>query len=1218
MGQTQMKEQFDNRKLHRIARDRILVVDGAMGTLIQSHNLTESDFRGDSFASHPCDLQGNNDLLPLTRPDIIAGIHRTYLEAGADIIKTNTFNASAVSQSDYQTEHLVYDMNLTSARLARECADEFSRKTPDQPRFVAGDLGPTNRSTSLSPDVEKPGYRDVSFDDLRIAYYEQARGLLDGGIDIFLVETVFDTLNAKAALFAIKTLQEERQTNLPVWVSGTITDSSGRTLSGQTMEAFWVSVSHADLFCVGLNCANGAAALRSYVAELSNAATTLVSMHPNAGLPDELGNYSETPEITADTIRQCAVSGLVNIVGGCCGTTPDHIRAIAAAVNGITPRQVTASNNHCYLSGLEPLEIRTDSRFVNIGERTNVAGSAKFARLIRENDYESALRIARKQIKGGAQVIDVNLDDPMLDAPAAMTTFLNLLAADPDISRVPVMIDSSDWEVIEAGLKCLQGRGIVNSISLREGEDEFLSQACLIRKYGAAVVVMAIDEAGQGDTAARKVEICTRAHDLLTRRAGFRPPEIIFDPGVFAIGTGINDHNDYAVAFLDTCRTIKQSLPGCLVSGGISNLSFAFRGNNAVREAMHSVFLYHAVEAGMDMGIVNAGQLAPYESVPQDLRERAEDLILNCRPDAAERLLATASTVSGDSKTKDAGIGATDLSVGERLAQAIVSGITDHIEDDTRDAIAEYGDALQVVEGPLMDGMNAVGDLFADGRMFLPHVIRSARVMKKAVSVLTPHLKETDSSVAHSRGRILLATVKGDVHDIGKNIAGVVLRCHGYDVIDLGVKVSTGSILDQAKQHNVDAVGLSGLISPSLKEMVHIAEEMERRGFTIPLLIGGATTSLIHTAVKIAPVYSGPVVYIRDASRAVGAVNAVLDDRKRDGFLADLREEYRAIRKRREAKTSQQTILSLDEARRRSPVFEWKQYSPHRPQKLGIEVIRDYPLEDIVPLIDWAPALRTFDLARTNQSAQPSDELLTDAKTLLDSLLRNRSLSGRAVIGLYPANSVGDDVEIYASEDRSTPLTTVRFLRQQQQRPQGRPNRCLADFIAPRDSGINDYLGAFVVSAGFGVDSLSEKFARQDDEYSQLLLRALADRLAEAFAQRMHDRVRLEFWGQGTADNAGKGSAVGIRPAPGYPACPDHTQKMTLFNLLEAPDRIGVTLTESYAMVPAASICGWYFSHPDSRYFGIGPIGEDQVTDYSKRIGLPVNEVRQWLETNLT
>jgi 5-methyltetrahydrofolate--homocysteine methyltransferase len=1215
--------------LRDLLTERILVLDGAMGTMIQSYELEEPDFRGELLRDHPRDLRGNNDLLCLTRPDVIGAIHRAYLEAGADLVETNTFNAQAISQADYGTEHLVAAMNLAAARIAREAADAYA--TPERPRFVIGSIGPTNRTASISPDVNDPGFRNVGFTDLATAYREQAAALVEGGVDALMVETVFDTLNCKAALFAIAELTADLGRSIPVMVSGTITDASGRTLSGQTVEAFWHSVRHAPLLTVGFNCALGAAQLRPHLEELARLADTFVSCHPNAGLPNAFGGYDETPAMTAALVREFAEAGFVNVVGGCCGTTPDHIRAIAEAVAGLPPRVPPRPEPHTRLSGLEALTIRPDSLFVNIGERTNVTGSARFAQLIAAGDYEAALAVARQQVENGAQVIDINMDEAMLDSPAAMERFLRLVAAEPDIAKVPVMVDSSRWEVLETGLRNLQGKGIVNSISLKEGEADFLAKARLVRRYGAAVVVMAFDEEGQADSVVRKVEICTRAYRLLTETVGFPPEDLILDPNVFAIGTGIEEHNRYAIAFLEATRAIKRTLPHANVSGGVSNLSFAFRGSPAIREAMHAAFLYHAVQAGMDMGIVNAGQLAVYADIPVELLTAVEDLLFDRRPDATERLLALADRFTGRERAARTDLAWRSLPVADRLKHALIEGIQDWIEADTEEARRHLGRPISVIEGPLMDGMNVVGDLFGAGKMFLPQVVKSARVMKKAVAHLVPYLEaERAAGTGPERaGTVLLATVKGDVHDIGKNIVGVVLGCNNYEVIDLGVMVPAQRILDEARRVNADVIGLSGLITPSLDEMTHVAREMTRQAFTVPLLIGGATTSRAHTAVRIAPAYTGPTVYVLDASRSVSVLSQLLSPERRPAFTADTAAEYARLRERHAARDAGTVLLSLAEARRRRTAIDWSGFLPPVPAKSGRTVFDDVPLEVLVGYIDWTPFFRTWELAGSWPGilddpvvGTQARQLLADARALLDRIVRERLLRARAVIGLYPASAAGDDVELYADGAGRQVVAVLHGLRQQFEKPPGRPNQCLADFVAPRDAGIPDWVGAFAVTAGHGLDDLVAEFARAHDDYNGIMAKALADRLAEALAEWAHERVRRELWGYAPDEALDNAALIaeryrGIRPAPGYPACPEHTEKRTLFALLDAEGAAGMTLTESCAMLPTASVSGWYLAHPEARYFGLGRIGRDQVEDYARRKGMTVAEAERWLAPNL-
>jgi 5-methyltetrahydrofolate--homocysteine methyltransferase len=1221
-------------ELEPLLARRILVLDGAMGTMIQSYHLAEKDYRGERFTGWPRDLRGNNDLLSLTQPAIIRAIHEAYLEAGADVLETNSFNSTAISMADYGMEELVYELNHASARLARDVADEFETRDPDTLRYVAGVLGPTNRTASLSPDVNDPGFRNVAFDDLVATYSDAVRGLLDGGADLLLVETIFDTLNAKAALFAIESHFDTSGIRVPVMISGTITDASGRTLSGQTTEAFWNSVAHSRPLSVGLNCALGARALRQYVQELSRVSPAFVSTHPNAGLPNEFGQYDESPEYMAGVLREFAESGLVNLVGGCCGTTPLHIKAIAEAVAGLPPRRPAAPMPRLRLSGLEPLTIGPESIFVNVGERTNVTGSRKFARLVLAGDYEAGLEIARQQVESGAQMIDVNMDEGMLDSQQAMSTFLKLIASEPDISRVPLVIDSSKWSVIEAGLKCVQGKGVVNSISLKEGEESFIRQATLVRRYGAAVIVMAFDEQGQADTAERKVAICRRAYRILTERVGFAPEDIIFDPNIFAIATGIEEHNNYAVDYIEATRRLKGELPGVQVSGGVSNVSFAFRGNDPVREAIHAVFLYHAIEAGMDMGIVNAGQLPIYTDIPPALLERVEDVVLNRRPDATDRLLEVADSVKGQAAGQAANLEWRKAPVAERLAHALVEGIADYIVEDTEEARKQAERPIHVIEGPLMDGMNIVGDLFGAGKMFLPQVVKSARVMKRAVAHLIPYIEAEklalgDESEAKSNGRVLLATVKGDVHDIGKNIVGVVLQCNNYEVIDLGVMVPCARILETARREQVDIIGLSGLITPSLEEMSFVAGEMQREGFTIPLLIGGATTSRVHTAVKIEPNYQGPTVHVIDASRAVGVAGNLRSDALRPDYVAGVHAEYQDVRTQRGSRKAEERHQSIADARQNRLSIDWKGQTPPKPCFIGIRTLDDYPLQELVPLIDWTPFFQTWELSGHYPAilsdpviGPAASSLFRDARELLDRIVRERLLGARGVFGFFPANSVGDDIEVYADSSRAEKAATIHTIRQQMVKPPGRPNLALADFVAPRDTGAADYIGAFAVTAGGGIEALVTGFEATHDDYNAILTKALADRLAEAFAELLHQRVRREFWGYApdeTLDNQAliKERYQGIRPAPGYPACPDHTEKRMLFDLLRVEENAGITLTESFAMLPAASVSGYYFSHPQSQYFGVGKIERDQVEDYARRKGMDVAVVERWLSPNL-
>ena len=1186
--------------------------------MLQEYRLSEADYRGSRFADWPRDLKGNNDLLVITQPEIVGAIHGKYLEAGADILETNTFNANAISMADYGMESLAYELNVAGAALARRVADTFEASNPARPRFVAGVLGPTNRTASLSPEVENPGARNVTFDELVTAYAEATRGLLDGGADLLLVETIFDTLNAKAALFASEQYFETSGTRVPVMISGTITDASGRTLSGQTTEAFWTSMAHIKPIAIGLNCALGADQLRAYVQELSRVADTHVSAHPNAGLPNAglpnaFGGYDETPEIMGAQIGEWARSGLIHIVGGCCGTTPAHIAAIAKAVQGVAPRAIPHIEPQLRLSGLEPMTIGPSTNFVNVGERTNVTGSAKFAKLILDGNYSDALVVARQQVENGAQLIDVNMDEGLLDAEHAMVTFLNLVASEPDISRVPIMVDSSKWSVIEAGLKCLQGKGVVNSISLKEGEAEFVRQATLVRRYGAAVIVMAFDEQGQADTAARKVEICTRAYTILTEQVGFPPQDIIFDPNIFAIGTGIEEHARYAVDYFDATREIKRTLPYAKVSGGVSNMSFSFRGNNPLREAMHAVFLYHAIRAGMDMGIVNAGQLIPYEDIPADLRERVEDVVLARRDDATERLLDVADQAKGRAAKATEDLAWRRLPIDDRLAHALVRGIDTYVVEDAEEARLAASHPIEVIEGALMRGMNVVGDLFGEGKLFLPQVVKSARVMKKAVAHLIPFIEALKTVDSKPAGRVLMATVKGDVHDIGKNIVGVVLQCNGYEVIDMGVMVPCASIIDKAIAVNADVIGLSGLITPSLEEMTFVASEMERRGLHIPLLIGGATTSKAHTALKIEPSYSGPVVHVLDASRAVGVTSALLSDERKAGFASDVRAEYEHIRVSRAARGGAERLVPIEVARANKATIDLSVPVPV-PTFTGARTLLQYPLEDLVPYIDWTPFFQTWELAGHYPAiledpvvGETARTLYADAREMLSKMIRDGRVEARAAFGFWPANAVGDDIVLSDETSGAATAATLHMLRQQlDKKGDGRPNMCLSDFVAPRDSGVIDYVGAFAVTTGHGVEALAAEYRAAHDDYSAILVQALADRLAEAFAEHLHERVRREFWGYATGESLDNDSLIkeryqGIRPAPGYPACPDHAEKGTLFSLLGVPERAGITLTESYAMYPAASVSGWYFWRPESRYFGVGPTLPDQQEDYRAR-----------------
>jgi 5-methyltetrahydrofolate--homocysteine methyltransferase len=1216
-------------QLDTLLQQRILVLDGAMGTMIQTYRLQEADYRGTRFADYPSDLTGNNDLLILTKPELIREIEYAYMEAGADILETNTFNSNAISLADYKMESLAYELNFAGAALARAVADEFEAKDPSRPRFVAGVLGPTSRTASISPSVDDPGMRNVSYDALVAAYDTAIRGLLDGGADILMVETIFDTLNAKAALFAIAQYFAEGNERVPVMISGTITDASGRTLSGQTAAAFWTSVEHARPLSIGLNCALGPSQLREHVVELSRLSNSHVSAHPNAGLPNAFGEYEETPEDMATAIGEWARHGLVNIVGGCCGTTPAHIKAIAEAVQGVSPRALPDIPQQLRLSGLEPITVGPETNFLNIGERTNVTGSKQFARLILNNKYSEALDVARQQVAGGAQVIDVNMDEGLLDAEKAMVTFLNLVASEPDISRVPVMVDSSKWSVIEAGLKCLQGKGIVNSISMKEGEAEFLRQARLVRNYGAAVIVMAFDEQGQADTAERKIDICTRAYKLLTEQVGFPPEDIIFDPNIFAIATGIEEHAGYALSYFEAVREIKRTLPFVKISGGVSNVSFSFRGNNPVREAIHAVFLYHAIRAGMDMGIVNAGAVLPYEDIPPDLLERVEDVVQNRRADATERLLEVADSVRGRAAVSNEDLSWRELPVEDRIAHALVRGIDAFIVADTEEARSVAAHPIDVIEGPLMRGMNVVGDLFGAGKLFLPQVVKSARVMKKAVSHLIPFIEAAKTVDSKPAGRVLMATVKGDVHDIGKNIVGVVLQCNGFEVVDMGVMVPAAKIIERARELGVDAIGLSGLITPSLEEMTFVASEMERLGMTIPLLIGGATTSKAHTAIKIEPAYSGSVVHVLDASRAVGVATTLLSADKHVEFSANIRKEYQALRVARADRGLAQRLISIEKARANPDVIDLGVPVPV-PTFIGARTVADYALEKLVERVDWTPFFQTWELAghfpdilKDPVVGESARSVYADARSLLDRLVRDKRLQPRAAFGFWPANSVGDDIELYAGESRSTVVQTLHMLRQQlDKKGDGRPNFCLADYVAPKSSGIIDYFGAFAVTTGHGLESLVAEFVADQDDYGSIMVKALADRLAEAFAERLHEDVRREHWGYAPGESLDnleliRESYQGIRPAPGYPACPEHTEKAGLFALLQATERAGIELTDSFAMYPGAAVSGWYLWRPESKYFGVGKILSDQMTDYAGRKGWDTATAKRWLSANL-
>ncbi|RMH58604.1 MAG: methionine synthase [Candidatus Hydrogenedentota bacterium] len=1190
-------------------KKRILILDGAMGTMIQRHNPTEEDYRGDVFADHDKNLKGCNDLLCLTRPEIIRDIHAAYLKAGADIIETNTFNATSISLADYALEDQVIPVSRAAAALARAAADELS--TEERPRFVAGVLGPTNRTATLSPDVNNPGFRNVSFDELKKTYLDSISGLVEGGVDILLIETVFDTLKAKAAIYAVEDFFEREGLRMPVMISGTITDASGRTLSGQTPEAFWYSVAHARPLSIGFNCALGAKDLRPHIQEVSRCADVFISAHPNAGLPNEFGGYDETPESMAEILRDFAHEGLLNIVGGCCGTTPDHIRTIAEAVANEEPRPIPSLDPYCRLSGLEPLVIRPESNFVNIGERTNVTGSRKFARLIREKKTEEALSVARAQVENGAQMIDVNMDEGMLDSEEEMRMFLYHVASEPDISKLPIVIDSSKWSVIESGLKCVQGKGIVNSISMKEGEEVFLEHARKVRRYGFAVIVMAFDENGQADTLERRVAVCKRAYRLLTEEAGFPPHDIIFDPNIFAVATGIEEHNNYAVDFIEAVKRIKAECPGVLISGGVSNVSFSFRGNNPVREAMHAVFLYHAIRAGMDMGIVNAGQLAVYEDIPEQLRERVEDGILNRRPDATDRLMEVAEEFRGSAATaRTIDMSWREAPVEERLKHALMKGIVEFIDEDTEEALQKLGKPINVIEGPLIDGMNVVGDLFGAGKMFLPQVVKSARVMKKSVAWLVPYL-EKETVEDSGKGKLLLATVKGDVHDIGKNIVSIVLQCNGYEVIDLGVMVPCEKILETARKENVDVIGLSGLITPSLDEMTHNAAEMEREGFTIPLLIGGATTSRIHTAVKIAPAYHELVVHVTDASRAVGVVARLLNPEMKQEFASELAADYQRLTQRHEAKNARVEFLPLEKARAKKFPTDWSSYSPPKPTFLGARVVNDLSFDAIVGRIDWSPFFQAWELPGSYPAIFEDKQVGKEGRKLHDDALKMlEELRGKirphAVVGFFPANATGDDILIYTDESRTQERAVFFNMRQKRKHGASKPYLSLADFIAPVESGVPDYLGMFIVTAGPEADLLATEHEKKNDDYGALMIKSLADRIAEATAEHLHERVRKELWGYAPEENLTNeeiilGKYRGIRTAHGYPACPDHTEKRTLFRLLDAEKNSPVSLTETCAMLPASSVSGLYFSHPQARYFGIGPIAEDQEKDYTTR-----------------
>ena len=1216
-------------QLKKLLEEKILVLDGSTGVFIQQFKLTEEQFRGERFKSHPADLKGNNDILVLTQPEMIKDIHRKYLEAGSDIIETNTFNGTSISQADYKTENFVYEINFEAARIAKSIADDFTKLNPDKPRFVAGALGPTNKTLSISPDVNDPGFRSVTFDQVANSFKEQALGLIDGGADILLVETMIDTLNAKAALYGIMELLDEKNIEIPIMVSGSVIDMSGRTLSGQNTEAFWNSISHTkNLLSVGLNCSLGPEQMRPFIAELSHVANVFVSIYPNAGLPNEFGGYDESPESMAKILNEFAKEGYFNIIGGCCGTTPQHIKAFAQVAKNNPPRKIPFTQPYLRLSGLEPLNLRPETNFVNVGERTNVTGSKKFARLIKENKYEEALSVAKDQVENGAQIIDINMDEGLINSEEAITKFLKLLATEPDIARVPVMLDSSKWSVIEAGLKCLQGKGIVNSISLKEGEEIFKTHARKILKYGAAVIVMAFDENGQADTLERKIEICKRAYKILTEEIHFPPQDIIFDPNIFAVATGIEEHNQYAINYIEATRWIKKNLPLAKVSGGVSNVSFSFRGNDFIREAIHSAFLFHAIEAGMDMGIVNAGQLAVYEEIPKELLERVEDVLLNRRVDATERLVEYANTKTQELTSKEQ-VEAEwrKESVEERLKHALIKGIVEFIEADVEEARIKYDSPLHIIEGPLMNGMNVVGDLFGAGKMFLPQVVKSARVMKKAVAILIPYLEaeKEKSGGSKSQGTILMATVKGDVHDIGKNIVGVVLGCNNYDVIDLGVMVSAEKILSTAIEKNVDIIGLSGLITPSLDEMVHVAKEMERLNFKIPLLIGGATTSRIHTAVKIAPEYSNSVIHVIDASKSVGVVSNLLSIDAKQSFSEKIKNEYIQLRQEHNKKHSTREYLTLDKARVNKLKIDWDNYSVSKPRLMGISHFKNYSLEEIRKYIDWTPFFITWELKgkypaifEDKHVGNEAKKLFDDANKLLDQIITENSLTANGIVGIFPAASTEDDIEIYSDETRKGIKAKLHTIRQQGIKSDGIPNIALSDFIAPKSCEAKDYIGMFAVTAGLGIEKLIAKFENENDDYNSIMVKALADRLAEAFAELLHEKIRKEFWGYSaeekfTNDQLINENYPGIRPAPGYPAQPDHTEKLTIWKLLDVEKNTSISLTESLAMYPAASVCGLYFAHPQSKYFTVGKIGKDQVLDYHKRKGISLKEAEKWL-----
>ena len=1225
-----MKKSASYILLEQQLSQRILILDGAMGTMIQAYKFEEQDYRGDRFSDWHLDVKGNNDLLVLTQPDIIKAIHCEYLAAGADIIETNTFNATTIAMADYDMQEQSVEINYQAAKIARQIADEFTAKTPDKPRFVAGVLGPTNRTCSISPDVNDPAFRNVTFDQLKDAYIESTKALIEGGSDIILIETIFDTLNAKAAIFAVETVFDELGVKYPVMISGTITDASGRTLSGQTTEAFYNSLRHVKPISFGLNCALGPVELRQYVQELSRIADTAVSAHPNAGLPNAFGEYDFSVEDMNEHVAEWASSGLLNIIGGCCGTTPEHIAGMATSVANIAPRKVEPREIACRLSGLEALTIDKDSLFVNVGERTNVTGSAIFKRLITEENYDQAIAVALQQVENGAQIIDINMDEGMLDSKAAMIRFLNLIAGEPDIAKVPIMLDSSKWDILEEGLKCIQGKGIVNSISLKEGEENFRHQAELLRRYGAAVIVMAFDEEGQADTRVRKFEICQRAYHILVDEIGFPAEDIIFDPNIFAVATGIDEHNNYAVDFIEAVADIKQNLPYAMISGGVSNVSFSFRGNNPVREAIHAVFLYHAIKNGMDMGIVNAGQLAIYSDIPEDLRLAVEDVIQNSDDGATERLLDVAEQYRGQTGTKDnkADLAWRELPVNKRLEYSLVKGINEFIVEDTEAARLAATRPLDVIEGPLMDGMNVVGDLFGAGEMFLPQVVKSARVMKQAVAHLNPYI-EAEKTVASSNGKIVLATVKGDVHDIGKNIVGVVLQCNNYDIVDLGVMVSCDEILRVAKEQNADVIGLSGLITPSLDEMVHVAKEMQRQGFEIPLLIGGATTSKAHTAVKIEHQYKQPVIYVPNASRSVSVVSSLLSDELRPAFVERQDLEYKKVRERHYKKGPRSSLISIEDARKNATPISFDEYTPKTPNKLGVTVLDELDLNEVRKYIDWTPFFMTWQLSgkyplilKHEVIGGEATKLFNDANAMIDDVINNKKLTAKAVFGLFPAARQQDDLIVYADDERSEKLMRLHQLRQQSKKPAGQYNRCLADYVADKASGVKDYMGAFAVSAGFGCDDLVKEYDAQHDDYNSILAKAVADRLAEAAAEYLHEKIRKEYWGYAPDEVFDNDALIReqyqeIRPAPGYPACPEHTEKGLLWKLLNVQENIGMELTSSFAMWPGAAVSGWYFAHPDSKYFAVAKVAKDQVLDYAARKEMTIEQAERWLSSNL-